>query len=91
MSSVDQGDTGEKAEDAAANQGVELRVVKLPYAKEGSVLLPLAGGEHTFAWLGRSRRLATDYERLAEVLADWHWVAMVALLLKCAPLVTQSS
>jgi transposase len=89
---VDQGYTGEKAEDAAADQGVELRVVKLPYAKKGFVLLPKRWVvERTFAWLGRSRRLARDYERLAEVLAGWHWVAMVALLLKYAPLVTPGS
>jgi transposase len=38
--------------------------------------------ERTFAWLGRSRRLARDYERLASVLAGWHWVAMAAILLR---------
>ncbi|WP_437186802.1 IS5 family transposase [Planctomicrobium sp. SH668] len=89
---VDQGYTGENAEEAAAEQGVELRVVKLPYAKKGFVLLPRRWVvERTFAWLGRSRRLARDYERLAEVLAGWHWVAMVTLLLKYTPIVVQSS
>ncbi|SFH91873.1 transposase [Planctomicrobium piriforme] len=89
---VDQGDNGEKAEDAAADQGVELRVIKLPYAKKGFVLSPKRWVvERMFAWLGRSRRLARDYERLAEVLAGWHWVAMVALLQKYAPLVTAGS
>lgn len=52
---VDQGDTGENAENAAAQQGVELRVVKLPDAKKGFVLLPKRWAvERTSAWLGRS-------------------------------------
>jgi transposase len=37
--------------------------------------------ERTFAWLGRFRRLARDYERLSETLAGWHWLAMLTLLL----------
>lgn len=35
----------------------------------------------TFGWLGRFRRLARDYERLAETLKGWHWIAAVILLL----------
>ena len=34
-----------------------------------------------FGWLGRFRRLARDYERLGEILAGWHWLAFVGLLL----------
>jgi transposase len=83
---VDQGYTGEAAGEAAAKQGIELRVVKHHQAKKGFVLLPRRWVvERTFAWLGRSRRLARDYERLAEVLAGWHWVAMLSLLLKFIP------
>lgn len=37
--------------------------------------------ERTFAWLGRFRRLAWDYERLSEVLAGWHWLAFLTVLL----------
>jgi transposase len=37
--------------------------------------------ERSFAWLGRFRRLARDYERLATTLAGWHWLAFAALLL----------
>ncbi|WP_437206612.1 IS5 family transposase [Planctomicrobium sp. SH664] len=89
---VDQGDTGETAEDAAAEQGIQLRVVKHARARRGFVLLPRRWVvERTFPWLGRSRRLARDYERLAEVLAGWHWVAMVALLLKHAHFLMQTS
>lgn len=88
---VDQGYTGEAAADAAADQGIELRVVKHHETKKGFVLLPRRWVvERTFAWLGRSRRLARDYERLAQVLAGWHWVAMVALLLKYIPHLTSS-
>ena len=48
--------------------------------------------ERTFAWLGRFRRLARDYERLAETLAGWHWVAAVVLLLgRLTALATESS
>lgn len=36
-------------------------------------------------------RLARDYERLTEAPAGWHWVAMVALLLKYTPLVSSRS
>ncbi len=37
---VDQGYTGEEPAEAAAEQGIELKVVKLPEAKKGFVLLP---------------------------------------------------
>ncbi|MDB5345664.1 MAG: Transposase domain protein, partial [Schlesneria sp.] len=30
---------------------------------------------------GRFRRLARDYERLAETLVNWHWLAYIALLI----------
>jgi transposase len=61
---------------------VKLEVVKLPRAKHGFVLLPRRWVvERTFAWLGRFRRLARDYERLTQTLEGWHWVAAVALML----------
>ena len=37
--------------------------------------------ERSFGWLGRFRRLARDYERLAVTLAGWHWLAFLGLLL----------
>ena len=37
------------------------------------------GRRRTFAWLGRFRRLARDYERLGQTLKAWHWVAALAL------------
>jgi transposase len=79
---VDQGYTGEDAARAADGHGIRLEVVKHTEAKKGFVLLPRRWVvERTFGWLGRFRRLARDYERLAETLAGWHWVAFVALLL----------
>jgi transposase len=79
---VDQGYTGEQPERDAARQGIELRVVKLPEAKRGFVLLPRRWVvERSFAWASRFRRLARDYERLPTVLAGLHFIAYACLLL----------
>jgi transposase len=79
---IDQGHTGEAAADAAAEQGIRLAVVKLPEAKRGFVLLPRRWVvERGFAWAARFRRLARDYERLPQVLADLHFVAFARLML----------
>jgi transposase len=80
---VDQGYTGENAAKQARQAGLELAVVKHLEAKKGFVLLPRRWVvERTFGWLGRFRRLTRDYERLAEVLAGWHWLAFLVLLIK---------
>ena len=82
---VDQGYTGENAAQQASDHGIQLEVVKHKEAKKGFVLLPRRWVvERTFGWLGRFRRLTRDYERLAEVLAGWHWLAFLMLLLKQA-------
>ena len=79
---VDQGYTGEQAAEQAAANGIRLDVVRHTGAKRGFVLLPRRWVvERTFAWLGRFRRLARDYERLSETLAGWHWLAFLTLLL----------
>jgi transposase len=79
---VDQGYTGEAAADQAAATGIRLEVVKHAEAKRGFVLLPRRWVvERSFAWLGRFRRLARDYERLSETLAGWHWLAFLTVLL----------
>ena len=79
---VDQGYTGEKPALAAAEQGIELEVVKHHEAKHGFVLLPRRWVvERSFAWAARFRRLARDYERLATTLAGYHWLAFVSLML----------
>jgi transposase len=80
---VDQGYMGESpAQDAAAHH-LQLEVVKLPEAKQGFVLLPRRWVvERRFAWAGRFRRLARDYEQLAKTLAGLHFVAFAILMLK---------
>jgi len=89
---VDQGYTGDQPAADAANHGLELVVVKPAEAKKGFVLLPKRWVvERTFGWLGRFRRLARDYERLAETLAGWHWVAAVILLLQRLATLAESS
>ena len=79
---VDQGYTGEAPKQAAAQQGVDLLVVKLEEAKRGFVLLPRRWVvERSFAWAARFRRLSRDYERLPSSLAGLHWLAFVTLML----------
>jgi len=79
---VDQGYTGETAANAAKEEGIELVVVKLPEAKRGFVLLPRRWVvERSFAWKSRFRRLVRDYERLAETLAAFHYLAFACIML----------
>lgn len=78
---VDQGYTGDEPAKAAAVHGIRLEAVKLPTAKRGFVLLPRRWVvERSFAWVARFRRLARDYERLAESLAGLHFVAFAILM-----------
>lgn len=78
---VDQGYTGKQAATDAEAHGIRLEVVKLPTAKRGFVLLPRRWVvERSFAWMARFRRLARDYERLAETLAGLHFVAFAMLM-----------
>ena len=80
---VDQGYTGKQAEADAARHGIRLEVVKLPEAKRGFVLLPRRWVvEGSFAWVARCRRLARDYERLPETVADLHMVAFACIMLR---------
>jgi transposase len=79
---VDQGYTGEAAEEAAAEHGIQLEVVKHTEAKRGFVLLPRRWVvERSFAWAARFRRLAGDYERLATTLGAFHFLAFACLMI----------
>jgi transposase len=79
---VDQAYTGDAPAEAAASQGIQLAVVKLPQAKHGFVLLPRRWVvERSFAWVARFRRLARDYERLPATVAALHLVAFTCLML----------
>jgi transposase len=80
---VDQGYTGDRPTQAAAEQGIQLEVIKLPQAKKGFVLLPRRWVvERSFAWAARFRRLARDYERLPQTLAGLHFLAFAILMLR---------
>lgn len=89
---VDQGYTGETAREDASAHGIELEVVKHTEAKRGFVLLPRRWVvERSFAWAARFRRLARDYERLAQTLAGFHYLAFVCLMLhKIIPIVASA-
>jgi transposase len=82
---ADQGYTGEKAQEAAADSGIDLQVVKLAEAKKGFVLLPRRWVvERSFGWLARFRRLARDYERLPGMLSGLHFLVFAVLMLPAA-------
>lgn len=86
---MDQGYTGDDAQQMAADHGIQLIVIKLPEAKKGFVLLPkrwavAPRGDPSFAWTVHFRRLAHDYERLPETLAGLHFLAFAILMLKNA-------
>ena len=89
---VDQGYTGENAKQGAQAHGIQLEVVKHTEAKRGFVLLPRRWVvERSFAWAARFRRLARDYERLAETLAGFHYLAFACLMLhRIIPIVASS-
>src|SRR5258708_9311643 len=79
---VDQGYTGRKPQQAAAQQGIQLIVVKLPETMKGFVLLPRRWVvERSFGWMARFRRLARDYERLPDTLKGLHFLAFAVLML----------
>ena len=80
---VDEGYTGEQAEQDAQAAGIDLIVVKLPEAKKGFVLLPRRWVvERSFAWTTRFRRLARDFERTPETLRGLHFLAFAILMLQ---------
>ena len=80
---VDEGYTGEQAEQEAKAAGIDLIVIKLPEAKKGFVLLPRRWVvERSFAWSARFRRLARDFERTPEVLRGLHFLAFAILMLQ---------
>lgn len=58
-----------------------LEIVKRSDAAKGFVLLPRRWVvERTFAWLGRNRRLAKDFEQTVESAEAWLMVASIQLL-----------
>lgn len=79
---VDAGYTGERPAQDAAAHGIALEVVTLDAVKRGFVLLPRRWVvERSQGWMARFRRLARDYERLADTVAGLHFVAFAILML----------
>jgi len=89
---VDQGYTGDTPAQAAEGHGIRLEVIKHTEAKRGFILLPRRWVvERSFAWTARFRRLARDYERLAQTLAGFHYLAFACLMLhRLIPMVSTS-
>jgi transposase len=79
---ADGGYAGVKLQTALAALGAwTLEIVKRSDAARGFQLLPRRWVvERTLAWLNRNRRLAKDFEALAETAAAWLMLASVKLL-----------
>lgn len=80
---ADAGYQGEVAACVVAGQGLRLEIVRRPVGTEGFHLLPRRWViERTFAWLGRNRRLAKDFERLIETSTAMAMLAIIQLLVR---------
>ena len=73
---------GPKLTGALAKLGAwTLETVRRPDAAKGFVLLPRRWVvERTFAWLGRNRRLAKDFEKTIESAEAWLMITSIQLL-----------
>jgi transposase len=76
---ADGGYAGEKLADALIGLGCwSIEIVKRPDAAKGFVVIPRRWVvERTFAWLGRCRRLAKDFEATIESAVAWVLVAHI--------------
>ena len=79
---ADGGYAGAKLTDALAGHGVwTIEIVKRSDAAKGFVVLPRRWVvERTFAWLGRCRRLAKDWEKSVESATAWANIASIRML-----------
>lgn len=79
---ADGGYAGDKLRDALGQHGNwSLEIIKRSDTAKGFVLLPRRWVvERTFAWLGRCRRLAKDWERSVESSTAWAIVASIRML-----------
>ena len=67
----------------AAEQGLRLEIVRRDEGQRGFAVQPRRWvGERTFAWLGRSRRLAKDHERGLQSAEAFIELAMIHLMLR---------
>ena len=68
---------------AAANPGLRVEIVKRSDDVKGFVVLPRRWVvERTFSWFGRNRRLAKDYENLAQTLSAFVSLAAIQLAIR---------
>jgi putative transposase len=78
---ADGGYQGINAACIAAEAGLRLEIVKRPTHAKGFEVIPRRWViERTFAWLGRNRRLARDFERLIDASAAMATIAIIQLL-----------
>ena len=79
---ADGGYAGDKLKDAIKGHGNwTLEIIKRSDAAKGFVLLPRRWVvERTFAWLGRCRRLAKDWEQSIESSTAWVIIASIRML-----------
>jgi transposase len=80
---ADGGYQGVVAAAAAAEQRLRLEIVKRPPAARGFEVLPRRWViERSFAWLGRNRRLAKDFEHLPEAATAMVVLAIIQVLIR---------
>ena len=62
---------------------LRVEIVKRPDDSSGFIVLPRRWVvERTFSWFGRNRRLAKDYENLADTLAAFITLACIQLAVR---------
>lgn len=77
----DGGYGGEKLATALEKLGRTIEIIKRPQDAKGFIHLPKRWVvERTFAWLGRNRRLAKDYEETIASAQAWIYIASVRLM-----------
>ena len=79
---ADGGYAGDKLRKALLGRGDWMvEIIKRSDTEKGFVLLPRRWVvERTFAWLGRNRRLAKDFEKTLESSTAWLFMATVQLM-----------
>ena len=79
---ADGGYTGDKLRDALTAHGSStIEIIQRSDTAKGFVLLPRRWVvEPTFAWLGRCRRLAKDWERSIASSTAWAHIASIRML-----------
>jgi putative transposase len=80
---ADGGYRGDTAAGAAAQDGLRLEIVARDPATRGFAVLPRRWVvERTFAWLGRNRRLARDFEATVAAAVTMVYLASLQLLVR---------